>query len=455
MSEQIRLRRGLDIPLNGEATPKITKRISPDSVAIKPLDYRALNPKLLVREGDMVKAGTPILMDKKRPEIKICSPISGVVSEIFRGEKRKLLEIRVKPDGENQSLEFASVDYKKADRQTLVDLLLESGLWANIKQRPYGTIPDSSVVPKAIFISSFDSSPLAPDMDFALSGQMNMVQIGVDVLSKLTSGGIHVGFHTSNYVSSPIHKLNNIISHTFAGKHPAGNVGVQIHHISPINKGEVVWTLDFFSVAAIGRLFAKKVYDVKKVIAITGPRCANPSYIEVIPGTHLSAIKEYIAVDEKDNLPARVISGNVLTGDNVGESGYLGNFHNQITILSEGKYFEMFGWIKPLRLKKFSISRSYFSWLMPSKKYDLDTNLNGGDRAFVVTGLYEKVLPMDIYPMHLLKAIMAGDIDKMEALGIYEIIEEDMALCEFVCPSKIEIQEIVSQGIDLMIKEMS
>jgi Na+-transporting NADH:ubiquinone oxidoreductase subunit A len=254
--------------------------------------------------------------------------------------------------------------------------------------------------------------------------------------------------------------MEKVVIHTFDGVHPAGNVGVQIHHISPMNKGEIAWTIDLYNVAAIGRLFKKGIYDLRKIIAITGPRAKHTSYIETLPGMRLTEIKEYADIkgDEKSKeapLPIRYISGNALTGDNVGKDGYLGFFHNQITLLSEGSYYEMLGWVKPFRTKKFSISHSYFSWLFSKKRYSLDTNLNGGERALVVTGLYEKVVPMDIYPMYLMKAIMAEDIDKMEQLGIYEVVEEDLALCDFVCPSKTEVQEIISQGIDLMIKEMS
>lgn len=460
MSDHIRLRKGLNIPLEGDAQTHITKRISPDKIALKPTDFKALNAKLLVKEGDLVKAGTPIFTDKSRPYINYCSPVSGKVTEIFRGEKRKLLEIRIDADQNTEYLQITTPNFRTASKQELIDTLLESGLWATIKQRPYGTAPDKDVEPKAIFISGFDSSPLAPDLDFALKADIEQIQIGVDILSKLTTGGVHIGLHASNFASSPFHRLEKVITHTFDGVHPAGNVGVQIHHISPINKGEVVWTLDMYAVAAIGRLFKNGVYDVKKVIAVTGPRAHKPSYIECIPGINFSQISEYINLKgdrnlKEESLPVRYISGNVLTGDDVGKDGYLGFFHNQITLISEGKYHEMFGWIKPFRIKKFSLSRSYFSWLMPKKRYSLDTNLNGGERAFVMTGVYEKVLPMDIYPLYLFKAILAGDIDKMEALGIYEIIEEDVALCEFVCPSKTEIQEIVSKGINLMIKEMS
>lgn len=458
MSNHIRLRRGLNIPLKGNALNQITKTISSDILAVKPTDFRLLNPKLLVKEGDAVKAGTPVMADKKNPEIVFCSPTSGTISQIVRGDKRKLLEIRILSDKKNEYLPITTPNFRTATKKELIYTLTSSGIWPTIKQRPYGIIPNPEVEPKSIFISGFDSSPLAPDLDFALRGEIEHIQIGVDILNMLTKGGVHVSLHAVSYASSPFHKLEKVITHSFDGPHPVGNVGIQIHHINPINKGEVVWTVDLYSVAAIGKLFTKGIYDVKKIIAITGPRVNKPSYVECLPGMCMTDIKEYadnLGEKKREPLPVRYVSGNILTGDNVGAEGFLGFYHNQITLLSEGSYHEMFGWAKPFRLKKFSFSHSYFSWLTPSKKYSMDTNLNGGERAFVMTGIYEKVLPMDIYPMHLLKAILAEDIDRMEALGIYEIIEEDFALCEFVCPSKTEIQEIVSKGIDLMIKEMS
>ena len=458
MSNHIRLRRGLNIPLKGNALNQITKTISSDILAVKPTDFRLLNPKLLVKEGDAVKAGTPVMADKKNPEIVFCSPTSGTISQIVRGDKRKLLEIRILSDKKNEYLPITTPNFRTATKKELIYTLTSSGIWPTIKQRPYGIIPNPEVEPKSIFISGFDSSPLAPDLDFALRGEIEHIQIGVDILNMLTKGGVHVSLHAVNYASSPFHKLEKVITHSFDGPHPVGNVGIQIHHINPINKGEVVWTVDLYSVAAIGKLFTKGIYDVKKIIAITGPRVNKPSYVKCLPGMCMTDIKEYadnLGEKKREPLPVRYVSGNILTGDNVGAEGFLGFYHNQITLLSEGSYHEMFGWVKPFRLKKFSFSHSYFSWLTPSKKYSMDTNLNGGERAFVMTGIYEKVLPMDIYPMHLLKAILAEDIDRMEALGIYEIIEEDFALCEFVCPSKTEIQEIVSKGIDLMIKEMS
>ncbi len=452
MSNQIRIRKGLNVPLKGEAKVQITKTILPGIVAVKPTDFKAFNPRLLVKEGEEVKAGTPVLAHKTDPRIKLCSPVSGKVLEIVRGAKRKLLAVTIEADGKNEYLNFTIPELRTASKKEIIQSLAESGLWAAIKQRPYGTIANPEANPKSIFITGFDSAPLAPDLDFALKGEIESIQMGIKVLGNLTAGGVHLSLHSSNYASSPFHRLEKAIIHTFDGPHPVGNVGVQIHHISPINKGDIIWTVDLYSVAAIGKLFSKGIYDVRKIVAVTGPRAIDPSYIETLPGMCMSAISSFV---EQESLSVRYISGNALTGDSVEANGYLGFFHNQITLLSEGNYYEMLGWIKPFRLKKFSVSHSYFSWLFPKKKYSLDTNLNGGERALVMTGVYEKVTPMDIYPMYLLKAIMAEDIDQMEQLGIYEVIEEDLALCEFVCPSKTNIQQILSQGIELMIKEMS
>jgi len=457
MSNHIRLRKGLNIPLKGKASNQITKHISSNIVAVKPSDFRNFSPKLLIKEGDAVLAGSPVLADKKNLSVRLCSPVSGTVKEIVRGEKRKLLAVLIENDHKNERLQFTTLS-KNAKKEEIIERLLEGGLWPAIKQRPYGIIPNPDVEPKSIFISGFDSSPLAPDLDFTLKGEMDAIQAGIDVLNLLTKGGIHLSLNIDNFAGSPFHRIERVIFHTFEGPHPAGNVGIQINHIDPINKGDIVWTIDLYSLAAIGKLFTRGIYDVKKIIAVTGPRCINPSYVECLPGMCMNDIKEYSDENsgvKNSNLPVRWISGNVLTGVNVGANGYTGFFHNQVTLISEGKYYEMLGWIKPFRSKKFSISRTYFSWLNHKKQYELDTNTNGDERAFVMTGVYEKVLPMDIYPTYLLKAILAEDIDNMEALGIYEVIEEDFALCEFVCPSKIKIQEIISKGIDLMLKEMA
>ena len=450
MSEHIRLKKGLDIPLAGAAPAKIAETVAPDLVAIKPTDFKALVPKLAVKEGDAVKAGDALFVDKMCPSIRFCSPVSGVVQAVVRGDKRKLLAVVVKADKEQQSVKHNAVDLAKMDRKAVVDLLLERGLWPMIKQRPYGIVANPELTPKSIFVSAMATAPLAPDPDFVMEGQMEYLQAGIDALGRLTNGGVHFSLDAAKAAGSAMSSLNGVIPHTFSGPHPAGNVGVQINHISPINKGEIVWTVDLVSLAAIGRCIATGTYDMSRVVAVTGPAAENPVCVKAVQGMSLASIAKYA---KKGNV--RFISGDVLTGENVGADGYLGFFDNQVTLLEEGDYYEMLGWIKPFRLKKFSFSHLYWSWLAGKKKtYKLDTNTNGGPRAFVVSDVYGKVLPMDIYPVYLLKACLAKDIEKMENLGIYEVIPEDFALCEFVCPSKIEIQKILSDGIDLMLKEM-
>ena len=450
MSEHIRLKKGLDIPLAGAAPAKIAETVAPDLVAIKPTDFKALVPKLAVKEGDAVKAGDALFVDKMCPSIRFCSPVSGVVQTVVRGDKRKLLAVVVKADGEQQSVKYNAVDLTKMDRKAVVDLLLERGLWPMIKQRPYGIVANPEQTPKSIFVSAMATAPLAPDPDFVMEGQMEYLQAGIDALGRLTNGGVHFSLDAAKAAGSAMSSLKGVIPHTFSGPHPAGNVGVQINHISPINKGEIVWTVDLVSLAAIGRCIATGTYDMSRVVAVTGPAAENPVCVKAVQGMSLASIAKFA---KKGNV--RFISGDVLTGENVGADGYLGFFDNQVTLLEEGDYYEMLGWIKPFRLKKFSFSHLYWSWLAGKKKtYKLDTNTNGGPRAFVVSDVYGKVLPMDIYPVYLLKACLAKDIEKMENLGIYEVIPEDFALCEFVCPSKIEIQKILSDGIDLMLKEM-
>ena len=450
MSEHIRLKKGLDIPLAGAAPAKIAETVAPDLVAIKPTDFKSLVPKLAVKEGDAVKAGDALFVDKMCPSIRFCSPVSGVVQAVVRGDKRKLLAVVVKADKEQQSVKYNAVDLAKMDRKAVVDLLLERGLWPMIKQRPYGIVANPELTPKSIFVSAMATAPLAPDPDFVMEGQMEYLQAGIDALGRLTNGGVHFSLNAAKAAGSAMSSLKGVIPHTFSGPHPAGNVGVQINHISPINKGEIVWTVDLVSLAAIGRCIATGTYDMSRVVAVTGPAAENPVCVKAVQGMSLASIAKYA---KKGNV--RFVSGDVLTGENVGADGYLGFFDNQVTLLEEGDYYEMLGWIKPFRLKKFSFSHLYWSWLAGKKKtYKLDTNTNGGPRAFVVSDVYGKVLPMDIYPVYLLKACLAKDIEKMENLGIYEVIPEDFALCEFVCPSKIEIQKILSDGIDLMLKEM-
>ncbi len=450
MSDNIYLKKGLDLPINGAAAQTVKKVIAPDVVAVKPTDFRGLVPKLLVREGDKVLAGSPVLADKMSQNILFTSPVSGTVAEVVRGEKRKLLEVRIKADAEQEYVDFGQKKISSLTSEQVKESLLEAGLWPAITQRPYGIIANPETKPKAVFISAFSTAPLAADTEYALKDQLVNLQAGVDALIKLTGAKVHISMNAVNASATQFNKLENVVLHKFLGKHPAGNVGVQIHHIAPVCKGELVWTVSPVMLAAIGKLFTTGKYDVKRRIAVTGPKAIEPAYVEGYPGIAIRDLKEFYSSEE--NL--RHISGDVLTGTNVGADGFLGFFDNQVTILEEGDKYELLGWAKPFRCKLFSASRTYFSWLTPKKTYDMDTNLHGGPRAFVVNDTYSKVLPMDLYPVHLLKACLANDIDNMEKFGIYEVIEEDLALCEYVCPSKIYIQQIITDGIALMLKEM-
>ncbi len=451
MSNNIYLKKGLNIPLEGTAELNTRKVIAPDIIALKPTDFRGLTPKLLVKEGDRVKAGSPVMANKMAQNILFTSPVSGEVVEIVRGEKRKLLEVRIKADQTQEYVDFGAKKVGEMDAEAIKAALLESGLWPSLIQRPYGIIANPDVKPKAIFVSAFNTAPLAADMEYALRDDFADIQTAINALGRLTDGGVHVSFNSENYSGTPFHKLDNIIPHTFTGKHPAGNVGVQIHHISPIRKGETVWTVSMVMLAAIGKLFRTGKYDVRRKIAVTGPRAVNPAYVSCVPGMSMKEIAWFYP--EPENL--RFISGDALSGTSVGLDGFLGFYDNQVTILKEGNDYEMFGWAKPFRTSKFSSSHTYFSWLTPKKKYDMDTNLHGGPRAFVVSDVYGKVLPMHLFPVYLVKACLAGDIEKMEKFGIYEVLPEDFALCEYVCPSKINIQSIIEDGINLMLKEMA
>ena len=452
MSDNINLKRGLDIPIKGAAVRQLKKAIVPDIVALKPTDFRGLIPKLLVHEGDRVLAGSPVMADKADMSILFTSPVSGTVREIVRGEKRKLLEVRIEADKTVEYVDFGVKDPGKTSPEEIRNALLESGLWPALVQRPYGIIANPQAAPKAIFISSFSTAPLAPEIQFSLQDEAENLQAGIDALARLTDGGVHVSFNSKETGNNPFKGLKNITTHYFSGPHPAGNVGVQIHHISPIMKGDTVWTVSPAMLAAIGRFLNTGKYDMTRLIAVTGPKAIEPSYVKGLPGISMKDISEFYGNSASG---IRFISGDVLTGENVGEDGFLGFFDTQITLIKEGNEHELLGWAKPFRTKLFSTSHTYFSWLTPNKKYDMDTNLHGGPRAFVMSDVYSKVLPMDIYPVYLTKACLAGDIDKMEEFGIYEVLEEDLALCEYVCPSKIEIQSIIADGIALMMKEMA
>ena len=448
MSKTIKIRKGLNLKLKGKAEKTLQTVEQSDFYAIKPPDFPGLVPKLDVKVGHEVKAGSPLFHDKYRENVVFASPVSGTVSAINRGERRRILEVVVENDGKQEFVDFGNEGLASLDRNQVKELMLKAGLWPFVRQRPYGVIANPDDTPKSIHVSGFDSAPLAPDMDFILQNQINEFQLGIDVLTKLTDGKVHLNLSSEN-TASPLKKVSNTLQTQFEGPHPAGNVGIQIHHIEPINKGDLVWTVNPQDVVVIGRLLLEGKYNVERIVALAGSEVQKPRYYRTMLG---ASIEKMINGNVADG-DLRVISGNVLTGSTIGKKGHLGFYDSMVTVIPEGNYFEMFGWALP-GIGKLSTSRTFFSWLTPNKEYKVDSNLHGGERAFVMSGEYDKYLPMDILPVPLLKAILVEDIDKMEQLGIYEIVEEDLALCEYACTSKIEVQEIVRKGLELMIKEL-
>ena len=444
MSKNIKLCKGLDIKLVGKAEARLENAPMAKSYAVSPLDYENVTPKLLVKVGDKVEAGSALFFDKNNPRILFTSPVSGVVSAINRGEKRKLLNVAIEPDATQVYKQLTVVDVAKAERSAIVEMLLESGLWTRIVERPYGVIANPDATPKAIFVSAFDSAPLAPDYNFILKEEKAAIEAGMAVLARLTNGKVHLSARKGD--EGFMAEVKGVEYHTFSGKHPVGNVGVQIHHIDRIAKGDIVWTVNIQDVAMIGRMVKGGKLDMSKTIAVAGSEVEKPCYKRVIAG----AAVESIVGKVKDGV--RIISGDVLTGVATAKDGYLAANANMVTLIPEGDKYEFMGWAMP-RFHRFSVSGAYFSWLFPKKSYKLDTNTNGEERPFVVTGLYEKYLPMDVYVSYLLKACLTKNLDKMENLGLYEVLPEDLALCEFVDPSKINMQQVLRDGINLMIKE--
>lgn len=452
MSKSVKIRKGLDIRLVGVAN-KIKSEVSiPKTVSIKPADFHGVVPKMMLKEGADVKIGQAIFHDKYNEAIKYVSPVSGTVASIVRGEKRRILEIIINANGEQDFSAIGAVDYASMDGDSVKAKMLEAGLWPFIKQRPIDIVANPDRTPKAIFVSAFDSSPLAPDFDFVLHGKNAEFQAGLDVLAKLTSGKVHLTLNGNAPADATFTEAKGVQINKIYGKHPAGNVGTQIHHIDPINKGEFVWVVNAQDVAIIGRYFLTGKYIAKRVIALTGSEIKDPQYYEVISGSNVAELLSGKITSEN----VRVISGNVLTGDAISADGHLGFYHNQITVIPEGnqlKFVLTKGWMSP-GLDKFSNNRLLLSaWIGGKKRYRMDTNTNGEERAFVVTGEMDRVFPFDILPMQLTKAAITQDIDGMENLGIYEVAPEDFALCEYVCTSKIDIQDKIRQGLDLIQQE--
>ncbi len=452
-----RVKKGFDINLLGKAEPKLLDIESPNRFAVKPTDFIGMyRPKLLVKVSDEVKAGSPLFYDKALPKVLYTAPVSGEVVEIVRGEKRKLLEVVILADKEVLYEDFGKCTVSglpKLKKEEIIELLKKSGTWPRIIQRPFGIVANSETMPKNIFISIFDTHPLAPDFDFIYKDDAKYFETGIQILKKLAQDKVIIGAQaqTISQLHKVIEKEDRVEIHQFDGKHPVGNVGIQISHIQPINKNEIVWTIDPYGVIQIGKLFLKGVYDASLTVALSG-EVNKPAYYK----TYMGACLDKVLKNQIKNPNSRIVSGNVLTGKTVKTNGFLGFYHNLISVIPEGnkpRFLLKDGWLALIK-KRPSFYRAWglFSYLMQAvkKPFTVDTSLNGEYRAFVFTGNLEKVLPMPIYPTHLIKSIMAQDFESMEGLGIYEVIEEDLALCEFIDVSKHPIQKILREGIDLL-----
>lgn len=450
MSHDIRIKKGLDIKLKGTAERNLSDLPRTEVYAIKPTDFHGIVPKLSVKVGDKVQAGDILFYSKTNEKVKFAAPVSGLIRDITRGAKRRILDIRITADKEDSYKDFGKKDPKDLNKEELVNHLSEAGCLPYLIQRPYDIIADPSDTPKAIFISSFSTAPLATDEVFALQGQETAFQTGINALKKLTDGKVHLSVDGKQ--TSFFNQIEGVEIHQVFGKHPAGNVGVQIAKIDPINQGERVWVIKPQDVALIGRLFLTGHYDATRIIAFAGSEVENPRYIKTKQGVRIEEL--YNKCIESSAQEMRIINGDVLSGKWVRKNNFLGFYNTLISVIPEGNYYTFFGWMPFTQNRIFSMSRTFFSWLTPNKEYTLDTNMNGEDRAMVMTGEMEKVFPMDIYPMQLLKATLVSDIEKMEKLGIYEVAPEDFALIDYTSSSKVEAQAIIREGLDLMIKEV-
>jgi len=448
MSKDIRIKKGLNINLVGAAEQNTSKAVLSNVYAINLLDFHGIMPKMLVKQGAEVKAGEPLFYSKDKPDMLFASPVSGELIEIIRGARRKILTIKILADKSQDYMEHSKIK-PGADSEEIKSLLLKSGCWPFIQQRPYDLVADPAAIPKAIFISAYVTAPLAADLDYTLKGKEEELQAALTALGKLTPGKVHVSVGKGS--GSPFSKLENIELHKVSGPHPAGLVGTQINKLDPINKGEVVWTVTPQDLVIIGELLLTGRFNAQRTIALAGSMVKSPKYFTTKIGAEIATFLYASGVKDKK---FRVINGDVLTGKKTNPDGFLGFYNNTVSVIPEGDDYEFFGWSKPVFDKLSSTRALTFSWLQPNKKYDLDTNTNGEHRAFVVTGMYEEVFPLDIYPLQLLKACMVKDLDEMEQLGLYEVIPEDFSLTEFICISKQPHQQIIREGLDLLQKEI-
>ena len=447
MANVIKLRKGLNIHLKGTAAE--TKRVvgACTEYVVRPDTFEGVVPKLVIHEGDRVEVGDALFVDKNRPEVRFASPVSGMVKAVERGERRKILGIKLQADEVQAFHDFGKRDVTSLSADEVKNALLEAGLFGYIYQLPYAVSADPQATPKAIFVSALRDMPLAGNFEYELQGNERDFQTGLTALSKMASTYLGIG---KKQTADALVNAKDVEVTVFDGPCPAGNVGVQVNHISPVNKGEEVWTVDPTFVIFFGRLFNTGKVNLLRTIALGGSAMASPMYVDALVGTPFAVVLKDALVRQED---VRLINGNPLTGTMSSLEDSVGVKTSEITAIPEGaEANEMFGWIMP-RTNQFSTSRSYFSWFMGKKEYDLDARVKGGERHIIMSGEYDSVLPMDIYGEFLIKAIIAGDIDKMEQLGIYEVSPEDFALAEFVDSSKLELQRIVRQGLNMLRKE--
>ena len=449
MASVIKLSKGLDMNLKGKAVKEKVTITRGSELALTPDAFVGMTPKVVVKEGDMVKAGDALFVNKQYPDVKFASPVSGQVSAVIRGERRKVLCVKVKADQQQQYVDFGKKDVATLGGEAVKQALLEAGLFGYIDQLPYAISTNPETQPKAIFVSALRDKPLAADFEFELEGNENDFQTGLTALSKIAKTYLGIG---SEQTATALTQAKDVEVNIFDGPCPAGNVGVQVNHLDPVNKGETVWTVDPCAVIFFGRLFNTGKVDLRRLIAVAGSEVERPVYVEAVVGDRVG---DLLAGNLKEGRNLRIINGNVLTGKPCSLDDYVGAHSSEITVIPEGDDADEFlGWILP-RFKQFSVNRSYFSWLCGKKSYALDARIKGGERHMIMSGEYDKVLPMDIYGEYLIKAIIAGDIDRQEALGIYEVSPEDFALAEFVDSSKLELQRIVREGLDILRKENS
>lgn len=441
--ETIKITKGLDIPLDGSAERFIVDMRGIERYAVKPPDVVGFTPRLLVAEGDTVSAGQPLVQDKRDERLFLPSPVSGTVEAVVRGEKRKLLEVVVCRNNQNN----------QNNQNTQSTLTAEAPVWWMIKERPFGTIANPDHTPKGIYVSMRDTNPLAPDLEFALKGREHEFEAGIQAL----------------FAFAEVHCVKA------EGPHPAGNIGTIVAKLDPINKGEYVWCVNAQDVANIGRWCLTGEYRPERVIAVGGPAAKAPKYYRMICGACMKRISEVQVMDAsyprlsgetRASGETRIISGSPLSGSTIAADGFLGMYDQQVCFIEEGDKYDFMGWLMP-GVKKFSFSKTFLSGFMVimgkmglmglmgdlKPSYNFNTNMHGSVRPFLFTGSFEKVFPFDIYPLQLIKACIVGDVELQEKLGIYEVEPEDFALCEFIDPSKTEIQTIIREALEVLRKE--